>query len=143
MQLASTALNFDTVRILADFPLAYKHSNLNLDIATWCKPAQNLQLKLLSWSETRDFPLPTWFSSAMIFSWETHGTVNIATSRYLIVFLVAFLEDSLGIFFSMFSTFALFKSECFWFLVEIMSQLQSLYIYIYIYVYIGVGSRKK
>ena len=46
--LASTALNFDTVRILADFPLAYKHSNLNLDIATWCKPAQNLQLKLLS-----------------------------------------------------------------------------------------------
>ena len=48
LQLASTALNFDTVHILADFPLAYKHSNLNLDIATWCKPAQNLQLKLLS-----------------------------------------------------------------------------------------------
>ena len=53
----STALNFDAVCILADFPLAYKHSNLNLDIATWCKPAQNLQLKLLSWSETGNKPI--------------------------------------------------------------------------------------
>ena len=40
--------NFDTVHILADFPLAYKHSNVDLDIAIWCNPAQNLQLKLLS-----------------------------------------------------------------------------------------------
>ena len=54
-QLASTALNFDTVRILADFPLAYKHSNLNLDIAIWCNPGQNLQLKLLS--ETGNKPI--------------------------------------------------------------------------------------
>ena len=56
LQLASTALNFDTVRILADFPLAYKHSNLNFRHCNLVQPSSKLAAEALL-SETGNKPI--------------------------------------------------------------------------------------